>query len=62
MTRCKKCGKILKDPDSIARGYGPECWYQMTGEVVSKKGSQKRKKPMKGQMSLFDYAKFNIYQ
>jgi len=23
--RCKKCGKPLRDPDSIARGMGPEC-------------------------------------
>lgn len=23
--RCKKCGRPLRDPDSIARGMGPEC-------------------------------------
>ena len=23
--RCKKCGRSLSDPDSIARGMGPEC-------------------------------------
>lgn len=23
--RCKKCGKPLRDPESIARGMGPEC-------------------------------------
>ncbi len=24
-TRCKKCGRTLRDPVSIARGMGPEC-------------------------------------
>ncbi|MGE5464832.1 MAG: DUF6011 domain-containing protein [Syntrophothermus sp.] len=24
-TRCKKCGRPLRDPESIARGMGPEC-------------------------------------
>jgi hypothetical protein len=24
-TRCKKCGRMLRDPESIARGMGPEC-------------------------------------
>jgi hypothetical protein len=24
-TRCKKCGRTLRDPESIARGMGPEC-------------------------------------
>ena len=24
-TRCKKCGWMLRDPESIARGMGPEC-------------------------------------
>ena len=23
--RCKKCGRTLRDPESIARGMGPEC-------------------------------------
>jgi Family of unknown function (DUF6011) len=23
--RCKKCGKVLSDPESIARGIGPKC-------------------------------------
>lgn len=31
-TKCQKCGKKLTDPESMARGYGPECWSQITGE------------------------------
>lgn len=26
MPRCKRCGKTLKDQESIDRGYGPECY------------------------------------
>lgn len=25
VARCKKCGRVLKSPESIARGMGPEC-------------------------------------
>lgn len=24
-TRCSKCGRVLTNPESIARGLGPEC-------------------------------------
>lgn len=24
-THCRECGRHLTDPDSLARGYGPEC-------------------------------------
>jgi hypothetical protein len=24
-SRCKKCGRVLSDPESIARGMGPKC-------------------------------------
>ena len=24
--RCGHCGRTLTDPDSIARGFGPDCW------------------------------------
>ncbi|MEU6340281.1 DUF6011 domain-containing protein [Streptomyces sp. NPDC046977] len=26
---CGKCDRPLKDPDSLRRGYGPECWRAM---------------------------------
>lgn len=25
VARCKKCGRPLRDPESVARGMGPEC-------------------------------------
>ena len=41
-TRCKKCGRPLRDPESIARGMGPECagshWRQEE-ILLQKKGS-----------------------
>jgi len=29
--KCGRCGRELTDPESIARGIGPECYGQMTG-------------------------------
>lgn len=26
---CRECGRPLKDAESIARGYGPECWLSI---------------------------------
>lgn len=34
--KCQKCGKPLSDPDSMRRGYGPECWQTITGEPPQK--------------------------
>jgi hypothetical protein len=25
-SRCRRCGRALTDPTSVARGIGPECW------------------------------------
>lgn len=37
VARCKKCGRVLKSPDSIARGMGPEC-----AGVTPRKGKSPR--------------------
>ena len=29
MGRCGCCGKMLTDPDSISRGFGPDCWKKI---------------------------------
>lgn len=31
---CGKCGRPLSDPESIERGYGPDCWGAATGSVA----------------------------
>ncbi len=33
MTRCAKCGRRLKTPESIARGFGPSCWKSVSKKV-----------------------------
>lgn len=29
MTHCQRCGRVLKSPDSISRGYGRSCWQKV---------------------------------
>ena len=29
MVRCARCGRLLEDPKSIGRGYGPKCWTKL---------------------------------
>jgi hypothetical protein len=33
--RCKRCGRLLTDPDSVERGYGPECVKKDRPEIRS---------------------------
>lgn len=58
---CQKCGKKLTDPKSMKRGYGPECWYQLTGET--RKGTKKESKTVQeeglpGQLSITDFPEY----
>ncbi|MCD8011626.1 MAG: DUF6011 domain-containing protein [Lachnospiraceae bacterium] len=59
--KCQKCGKQLSDPDSMRRGYGPECWENITGEPARKgksipaKTDPTEEEQIPGQMSLDDY-------
>ena len=32
--RCKRCNRVLTDPDSIKRGYGPECKDKIALELM----------------------------
>ncbi len=60
-SKCQKCGKRLSDPDSMKRGYGPECWETITGEPAKKrktileKMDSAEEEQIPGQMSLDDY-------
>ena len=31
--RCQSCGKILSDPESLARGLGPDCYQRTPSQV-----------------------------
>lgn len=48
---CQKCGKKLTDPESMIRGYGPECW----GEIVKAYSKCAVQEDVPGQMDLFDF-------
>lgn len=46
-SKCQKCGRKLTDPESIKRGYGPECWGRIPGIHISEAEEDE-------QMSIFD--------
>lgn len=56
-TKCQKCGKKLTDPDSMERGYGPECWSTITGIVVNE-CKEADNAPFPGQMDIFMFPEF----
>lgn len=35
-TRCARCGRKLRDPISLERGMGPECYGRPTGSVAAR--------------------------
>lgn len=49
-SKCQKCGRKLTDPESIKRGYGPECWGRIPGIHISEAEEDEQN----GQMSIFD--------
>lgn len=55
-SRCQKCGKKLKDPDSMKRGYGPECWESITGILRTKAPTVEEN--LSGQMNIFDFPEY----
>lgn len=54
-SNCQKCGKKLTDPASIKRGYGPECWEQISGEKAEKRYIRLHEYDVPGQMDIFDF-------
>lgn len=53
-TKCQKCGKKLTDPESMRRGYGPECWSQVSG-LENTFGKNEMNEEIPGQMNIFDF-------
>ena len=56
-SKCQKCGRKLTDPESIARGYGPECWGEILEIVRSAVRKEESDQPVPGQMTIEDYLK-----
>lgn len=54
-SNCQKCGKKLTDPESMKRGYGPECWEQISGEKPVKSLMPAHDYDVPGQMNIFDF-------
>ena len=54
-TVCQKCGKKLTDQESMRRGYGPECWSQISGISTADSGGVGNEADLPGQMTIFDF-------
>jgi len=39
-TVCGKCQRPLKDPKSIERGYGPDCWREVKAKMAKEEEDQ----------------------
>lgn len=66
MNRCGKCGRTLKDPESIQRGFGPVCYRKVMPPVPRKEKIAQKKDDkynaleeldfqIPGQMELSDF-------
>ena len=52
-SKCQKCGKKLTDPESIERGYGPECWGSILPHYSIEQEEPEESIP--GQMTIEDF-------
>lgn len=52
--KCIKCGRELKDPESIARGIGPVCWQRTHKTSMAVHAGDPEEIVIPGQMSIFD--------
>lgn len=48
--RCKRCGRLLVNQESVEQGYGCQCIKKTKQEEIDKQ-------PIDGQMELFDFFK-----
>lgn len=39
-TNCGKCGRPLKDPKSVERGFGPTCWGEVSAGITRTAGAK----------------------
>ena len=52
-SKCQRCGRKLTDPESMIRGYGPECWADIVN-IVREQLHPREDEPIPGQMTIFD--------
>lgn len=63
--RCRRCHRVLRDPDSIGIGFGRTCFEKTTGRKIGKQGvlransrsSKSKRKPESCQknMNIFEF-------
>lgn len=52
---CGACGRILKDPESVQRGFGPVCYRKIMPPVPRKAKTVQGSKVNHGPLEDFDY-------
>ena len=52
-SKCQRCGRKLTDPESMVRGYGPECWADIVN-IVREQMHPQEDEPIPGQMTIFE--------
>ena len=52
--KCRKCGRELRDPESMAIGYGPVCRERYHIKIRPVHASTPGEIALPGQMSIFD--------
>lgn len=55
-SKCQKCGRKLTDPESVERGYGPECWGGIAAHYLS--GQTEPEECIPGQMTIEDFPEY----
>lgn len=52
---CLRCGRTLKNPDSIKRGFGPGCYKKMKLEHMKDNTEQAKEiEELEGQMNILE--------
>lgn len=65
--RCKRCHRIIKDPESIKLGYGPVCLEREFGIPAARRDKRRKQAeadedaPVDGQLTIWDFVTINPY-
>lgn len=54
MAKCKRCGKPLRNKQSIARGYGPGCYKKVSAETKNDYEPIEERIEIEGQIDVQD--------
>jgi predicted nucleic acid-binding Zn-ribbon protein len=51
-TRCLRCGRLLTDPKSVMRGYGPVCFGKLFGKTFRNRKEEKKDNLTRAELSV----------